>query len=156
MDSEPLEELQILGNLHHRNPHLGHHSRMAILSSSTTNRWLYPSFSMYVWLGHSCLKQEKGSRCLRANAQESSSISTGSTKPRTMYRARLKVLRMDMNLFLPLLNIGWCHGLATSHGITASVIPLCKGLLKADTSWSDNIKEWADMTMLELLQYLRD
>lgn len=85
--------------------------------------------------------------------RESSSTShTRSTKPMTKYKARSKVLWKNRDLSSPPLSVR-SYGMTISQGITASERPSCKTLWGCQCkSWSDNIKEWTDMTMLELLK----
>lgn len=53
----------------------------------------------------------------------------------------VKFLVDDRNLYSPLLSIGRCHRLITSHGIIASAIQSSKALLKAIASKNGNRKD---------------
>lgn len=107
-----------------------------IPSSSSTNCWSYPSSSMGVKLGHFWSKQEKGSRCLRINAWESSASNTSwDYKTNDYVCSKVKSVMVQYESLLAIIK---CWNM--SHGITTSARPSCKALLKVDTSGNGNAK----------------
>lgn len=118
-----------------------------IPSSSSTNCWSYPSSSMGVKLGHFWSKQEKGSRCLRINAWESSASNTSwDYKTNDYVCSKVKSVMVQYESLLAIIK---CWNM--SHGITTSARH-CWRWTRAGMVMLKLVlwHQWMDMTMMEL------
>lgn len=101
---------------------------------------LYKSLVVFILLCELGILDTPG--CDKKKNAEFENISpTGSAKPVTVDGARSKILWAHIDLSSPLLSVGNCYDLTTSHSITTSASPsYVESALKADASGVGNAK----------------